>query len=198
MLIQNRCWLCQNSFPRGKTKKVFQVSNLLTFYYNYTERLKVVEIVPTTLPGGDTADSAEVAVEVEPALLLAAETRNMQVTFTSKNLQSCLDSYVELMARSDGQPDSLFAEFKANDVEVWMSGLVCGITADCKRELAYFIEVKKQQHNANSGSGGGGSTAADKERVANINAMFSFAMPGGVGGDCPPGCGCDNPWPFMP
>ena len=32
MLIQNRCWVCHNTFQRGKVKKVFMVSQLLDHY----------------------------------------------------------------------------------------------------------------------------------------------------------------------
>mmetsp|Transcript_14589 Transcript_14589/g.32753 ORF Transcript_14589/g.32753 Transcript_14589/m.32753 type:complete len:93 (+) Transcript_14589:151-429(+) len=80
-------------------------------------------------------------------------------------------------------PQHLFAEFKENDVETWMSGLVCGTTPDCKQELAYFIEQKEK-------SGATGATKAKKK-----SNLFSFASNNNP--DCPPGCDCDNPWPFL-
>ena len=153
VLIQNKCWLCETTFPKDRQKHVFEVSNLLTFYHNQLQR--------------DLASGSADATK-----------------FTSPNLQACYDSYIQLMNEGVGKPDKLFEEFKANDVEVWMSGLVCGITPECKQEAAYFIENKK--HAANTEDGG-------KRKV---NSMFAFAIPDGT--DCPPGCGCDNPWPFMP
>ena len=42
MLIQNRCWLCHETFRRGKMKKVFMLSHLLTYA---EERYKLEEMV---------------------------------------------------------------------------------------------------------------------------------------------------------
>lgn len=201
VLIQNRCWLCLNYFPKGKTKKVFQVSDLLTFYHNHMSRLIIRSEAAaeassataaiafplegdakehnseTVTPAEDKSSevSSECASEIEPT--------STDYKFISANLQACYDSYVALMNAGDGKPDLLFKEFKETDVEVWMSGLVCAISADCRKEAAYFIENKK--HAA--------STADGKRKV---NSMFAFSIPNGT--DCPPGCGCDNPWPFMP
>lgn len=191
VLIQNRCWLCLNYFARGKTKKVFQVSDLLTFYHNHMSRLIIRSEVaavegigkescssetPTPTEAKADEESDESAVDVEPIVT--------DYKFKSANLQACYDSYVALMNAGEGKPDHLFKEFKENDVEVWMSGLVCAMTPECKEEAAYFIENKKHAASTEDGS---------KRKV---NSMFAFSIPNGT--DCPPGCGCDNPWPFMP
>jgi hypothetical protein len=179
MLIHNRCWLCENIFARGKTKKVFQVSHLLTFYHNNWERSKEIKSI-----------EEKVKLSVETTDEQEQMFNRLAYTFKSRNLKNCYERYIELMTKGEGQPTKLFKEFKENDIEVWMSGLVCGVSEDCKTEAAYFCEVKK--HNPASSS-----SAADAERKEKINSMFSFAMPS-ADGNCPPGCGCDNPWPFMP
>ena len=42
MLIQNRCWLCRETFLRGKMKKVFMLSHLLAYV---EERYKLEKMV---------------------------------------------------------------------------------------------------------------------------------------------------------
>ena len=202
VLIQNRCWLCEQHFPRGKMKKVFQVSDLLTFYHNHMQRLILLndpDKMSAVLSGNadepaksvdeevqqeDVSDSAPPAAVTEVGNLTCSR-GEANFTFISGNLQRCYDSYVTLMNAGEGKPDLLFAEFKKCDVEVWMSGLVCANSPECKQEAAYFIEAKRHVP-------GGGSASAKKE----VNSMFPFAIPSGT--ECPPGCGCDNPWPFMP
>jgi len=189
VLIQNKCWLCNNTFPRGKTRKVFQVSDLLTFYHNHQLRLQLPDQLDEESPADEsvkeddgssppTSTSTPVPTPEESSETDTSLVKSTDYTFISANLQSCYDSYIALMNAGDGKPDHLFAEFKKNGVEVWMSGLVCGMNPECKLELAYFIEKK------HAGNGVG----------KKVNLMF--ALPSGT--TCPPGCGCDNPWPFMP
>lgn len=156
VLIQNKCWLCETTFPKDRQKHVFEVSNLLTFYHNQLQR----DLASGT---GETTK------------------------FTSPNLQTCYESYVQLMNEGEGKPDKLFEEFKGNDVEVWMSGLVCGGSPECRQELSYFIEPKAHGQAA-------GEASSDRKKV---HEMFSFAIPKG-GDSCPPGCNCEPTWPFMP
>lgn len=181
VLIQNKCWLCLSTFPKGGQKHVFEVSDLLTFYHNQHKRT-LASAKLTEEEDAQKASSSEETANTE-AVVIGTE---KDFKFTSNNLQNCYDRYVALMVAGEDKPDKLFEEFKANDVEVWMSGLVCGGTAECRQELAYFIENK--QHAA-----GGGQSSADKKKV---NEMFSFAIPSGTG--CPPGCNCEPSWPFMP
>jgi hypothetical protein len=204
VLIQNRCWLCLQTFPRGKMKKVFQVSDLLTFYHNHMQRLKILkdaadETQPAADPEAASAVDTSGAVDCErnsisgssetteeTAARTSLGTADTDFAFISDNLQKCYDSYVELMNAGDGTPTKLFEEFRACDVEVWMSGLVCAGPPACKQEAAYFIEATGKHTPV----GDGGA------RKREVNSMFSFAVPKGT--ECPPGCGCDNPWPFMP
>lgn len=185
VLIQNKCWLCNNTFPRGKTRKVFQVSDLLTFYHNHQLRLQLPDQPDEETHSDNTEneDKSSQTTSASTPIPESSETdgevvKSTDYTFISPNLQSCYDSYIALMNAGDGKPDHLFAEFKKNGIEVWMSGLVCGMNPECKLELAYFIEKK------HAGNGVG----------KKVNLMF--ALPSGT--TCPPNCGCDNPWPFMP
>lgn len=184
VLIQNKCWLCENTFPRGKTRKVFQVSDLLTFYHNHQLRLQLPDGYDPTRVVEEGEDGGEVEVAPESSgdlsgLEIEADVqKSTDYTFISGNLQRCYDNYMSLMEAGDGKPDRLFAEFQENGIEVWQSGLVCGMNPECKLELAYFIEKK------HAGNGVG----------KKVNSMF--ALPSGT--TCPPNCGCDNPWPFMP
>ena len=197
VLIQNRCWLCEQYFPRGKVKKVFQVSDLLTFYHNHMKRLLIVR-------GGQITNISEEsegnnASETKLSTVVNSENSNeneelisTDYQFISPNLQRCYESYVELMNAGDGKPTKLFEVFGKNDMEVWMSGLVCGGSDECRQELAYFVP---DTGNSNRHTPSDGSSANTPSRTE-VNSMFSFAVPRGT--DCPPGCGCDNPWPFMP
>ena len=48
MLIQNRCWLCRETFVRGKMKKVFMLSHLLTYVEERYKLEKMVTQDPNT------------------------------------------------------------------------------------------------------------------------------------------------------
>lgn len=155
MLIQNKCWLCEVQFARGKSKKVFQVSELVHFFQQYSEvDISNAENMPTIVP------------------------------FLSKNLRSCFECYVDLKNKSVGDEDFLLSTFQENDIQAWMSGLVCGQSPECKQELVYFIATKETEKN-------------EPSNKAKTSALFSFANKTADGKDCPPGCGCDNPWPFL-
>jgi hypothetical protein len=180
VLIQNKCWLCLNTFPKDRSKAVFQVSDLLTFYHNQHQRVIASSASVISADKTDREDGAK-----EEASGIGVK----DFKFISENLQKCFDSYVSLMEAGDGKPDQLFEEFKHNDVEVWMSGLVCGGTPACQQESAYFIETKNKHATGGNSSGSSG----DRKKV---NDMFSFAIPDSTG--CPPGCNCEPTWPFMP
>jgi hypothetical protein len=193
MLIQNRCWLCETVFPRGKQKKVFQVSDLLDFY---TTRLRAEDGTPSsghTVINSALGDRGEEESESVSSGVMVSDDSTVSpvvlVEIISKNLRSCYESFVAIVHEDPtGTRGLLRAEFVENDVEVWMSGLVCGISADCKRDLALFIKPKASS-SSTTGTAGGKPTN-----------MFGGLLGSGKdkdGNDCPPGCGCDNPWPFL-
>eukprot|EP01038_Epipyxis_sp_PR26KG_P007316 gene7316-9968_t len=199
MLIENRCWLCKEKFPRGKQKKVFQVSDLLQFFGELMlqelpppptlESENLIEDIITTnnLPKAPENDLKLSTAEVNNSESANSTINSINLTLypglsgntlKSENLRRCYNSYKKLLLKDGGKGDELRSEFKNNDVEVWMSGLICAISEDCKNEQAYFITDKKKNSNSLPTSTKDGKMISDPK-------------------DCPPGCGCDNPWAFL-
>ena len=84
------------------------------------------------------------------------------------HFNNCWNRYLELQ----GDNDKLMSDFKISQVEMWMSGLACCQNALCS--AAYDCIIPPVGENTN----------LKKYYDANLK-------------NCPPGCGCDNPWPFM-
>lgn len=161
MLIQNKCWLCQETFPRGKVKKVFQISHLLDYFKKRLEMES--KLIPT------------------PPL-------------HSKYLKSSYERYVALAktVAPDQFMDQLLKELTEYDVEVWMSGLTCDINEICKREVRFFLEILEVPPEVTNVEANGNSNTHKKQKGSDVVNMMTFANK-----DCPPGCNCDNPWPFL-
>ena len=150
MLIQNRCWLCEQPFQRGKMKKVFQLSEVLEFFLT---RVMEEQSNPENLPS----------------------------PFHSKNLRECFlwfRNFIQITENGEPNTERVVEEIRKNDLETWMSGMVCGASEECEMELSYFIKsFDPKQKNEES---------SKRFKTATMNAK-----------DCPPGCNCDNPWPFL-
>ena len=140
MLIQNKCWLCLEGFKRGKTKKVFMISQVLEFF----ESLQ--------LKSSDT--SAEQGAEIE-----------------SLHLKACYDIY----CKAGGDVEKVLRDLEGNDIAPWMSGLVCGQSELCAREFNMIVPDGPRAKTSSK-------FKAEIQKKAD---------------DCPPGCGCDNPWAFL-
>jgi hypothetical protein len=173
MLIQNKCWLCEDIFQRGKMKRVFQLSDLLEFFLN-----RAIKEFPLKEGLGGEANSL-------PPL-------------RSKHLKDCYNLFKSLITLdySSGSlkivTDRVFEELKNDDLEVWMSGLVCGSTDICQEEACYFIKDLAPKQKSSQ------PVSTDDSIVDEVTKAFKptlLAMNGGK--DCPPGCNCDNPWPFL-
>lgn len=95
------------------------------------------------------------------------------------HLQKCWERYCDF----GGATPDLINEMKENDVEMWMSGLACCRNAVCKAAYECIIPSPPD-----SDVGAGGSTT--KKKNSYMSGKFYDK-------NCPPGCGCDNPWPFM-
>ena len=161
MLIQNKCWLCEEVFPRGKVKKVFQISQLLDYFNQRLSRERELHM------------NNGVGIGV-PEL-------------QSRHLRNAYERFREVAlshATEDEFRDKLTEELKEVDVELWMSGLICDIQPICKQELRYFIPDAPQPPQA--------ELPTKKHKTGDIMGMMTFANK-----ECPPGCNCDNPWPFM-
>lgn len=73
--------------------------------------------------------------------------------------------------RAMGRDQRVLADsLEAAEMRLWMSGLVCVRSAEC--------------------------AAAFDELVSNADATVPIVSAGGEK-QCPPNCGCDNPWPFL-
>jgi hypothetical protein len=152
MLIQNKCWLCEDVFPRGLKKKVFQVSHLTDYFY----KRRLAEMKNEGLP-----------------------------QMYSRNLQRCYESYKALVPIDDiDNTDNLQKELQVNDVEVWMSGLLCGRTVGCMSDLCLILPENNRVE------------VSSKPTTAFAMGAIHGTAPDGSK-ECPPGCGCDNPWPFL-
>ena len=246
MLIQNKCWLCETPFPRGKPKKAFQVSQVLEFFKARMdhEAASLLEgqgasavIISQNQFGGDnsggenisSATDTSISPSPSPSPSLsevnhansvrgrstaeeeskdnAAELSNGSQSvlpglvrdLLSKNLGACYTSFVDLMTRGEGKDTLLLDVFKDESVEPWMSGLVCGITPECKEELVYFIAPKVPQNPTTGTAAGTAGTAKGMRPFGTGNGAKSnaFSFTKWSAKDCPPGCGCDNPWPFL-
>ena len=93
---------------------------------------------------------------------------------TSHNLTSWYAAFMEDLGGSDAK---LEEALKACNVTPWFSGLVCCTSEACLRQYQFVVPP-----------------TAD-EAAAAAQALQSLA--GKLAIECPPGCGCDNPWPFL-
>ena len=96
------------------------------------------------------------------------------------HLQKCWERYCDF----GGATPDLINEMKANDVEMWMSGLACCRNPVCKAAYECIIPPAPNAPGTTS------TNTANKKKNSYMNGKFYDK-------NCPPGCGCDNPWPFM-
>lgn len=169
-LTANRCWLCEQTFPRGLTKKAFQVHNVLDYFQNRYKQEKDAAAIDA--PAESAAPSDELALSNE----LPVPTPCPPIR--TKNFADCYNYYKKEMDEH-GTIDNLLHEFKENDLELWMSGLICALHGGCASDAALFIQSSKK------------ITSSSKKKPA-IPLGITFANK-----DCPPNCGCDNPWGFL-
>lgn len=169
-LAMNRCWLCEQTFPRGTTKKVFQVQNLLEYF---DRRLK-----DETSLAAASSGAAEEMEENKPTVALVSE-------FKTQNMSNCY-AYYKNSVQINGGIEVLVKELRDRDLDLWMSGLICGLQVEtCGADADLFIAPSKTSHPASKKSSGFGAGL-------NLPAGITFANK-----DCPPDCGCDNPWAFL-
>lgn len=150
MLIQNKCWLCTQTFPRGKKKKVFTVSQVLQSFSSTFDAMQ---------NSGDTQD--------DRLTLFTGFDEQLP------HVHACYSNFCSM----NGDVEKISRELEKIDIAPWMSGLVC-----CSNDLC------KATFNAITTESGTSIGNSDQLKAAfakhNVN-------------DCPPGCGCDNPWQFM-
>lgn len=197
-LVMNRCWLCDRVFQRGRVRKVFTVADMLRYLHEryVSEKLREGNFTPghvfsaintsstskeDGIDGNSTADSTSLNTQgndKESNDATSTQTpslpQNNDDAYTcilqSQNLSACYRRYYEC----EGNSVLIEQELKEVDMAVWMSGLVCYTTEECAKEFDLMIP------NAESNRGP-------------LPSMKKFAPDE----KCPPGCGCDNPWPFL-
>jgi len=209
LLCQNKCWLCENTFARGKTKKVFLVEHLL----KYLEKrfLAQTQGVGSRIGGGrhtavqlesegkeskseaesmgmEASDSSVIANEKLALAGLAALPAALTADLLSRNLRNCWQAFCAL----EGDKDKLAMTLQRVECEVWMSGLICARTKDCATEYLLLHpdgKVSSSVMNQNT------------EEMFDADG-YSKSRKGNVfrdknGNICPPGCDCDNPWQYI-
>ena len=200
MLIQNRCWLCQETFLRGKMKKVFMLSHLLTYVeerYKLEEKVAQDPNTPTCrLLNTDVAAVVNKAAQETHAAQPASDaglpstagnvatsthpvppeglTLNMLKTLESDNLRWCFEDFKAL----GGNKEAVEARLRAVECETWMSGLICARSTECAMEYLLIVPDGKVSTSVMVGDAG-------YQAVKSKNR------------DCPPDCGCDNPWAYI-
>lgn len=96
--------------------------------------------------------------------------QNQNVQFSSQNLNECHSEF----SLCNGDVVSIIENMKKCQIEPWMSGLACSVNEDCRIVTDLILSIAPS---------------------ASISIQ-SNTIPRDPK-DCPPGCGCDNPWPFM-
>lgn len=163
-LMANRCWLCEQTFPRGLTKQVFQVQNVLDYFQYRYKQEKDVAVIESSAAAAASSTESLIAASCPP--------------IRTKNFSDCYIYYKKEMDEY-GSIDNLINELGKNDLEMWMSGLICGQHGGCASDGALFLGATDMV----------GSSGNQK---AGIPLGITFAN-----NDCPPNCGCDNSWGFM-
>ena len=96
--------------------------------------------------------------------------QNQIVQFNSQNLKEC---HIEFL-QYNGDAVAIIENMKKCQIEPWMSGLACSVNKDCSDITELILSIAPS---------------------ASISIQ-SNTIPRDPK-DCPPGCGCDNPWTFM-
>ena len=194
MLIQNRCWLCEGVFARGKMKKVFMLSHLLRYLEerHKLEEAKSLDPSTPTCRQLTTEVVAAVAQQQQDKQQQAPEGGNVDVDneakeeagdggimldmvkdLSAKNLQWCYEEFKAL----GGDQDKISARLIEAECETWMSGLICARSPECAMEYLLIVpdgKVSTTIMPGESGFKGGSSTE-----------------------NCDVNCGCDNPWHYI-
>ena len=97
---------------------------------------------------------------------------NTNVFISSENLSRCYTHYIT----NHKNYKLIIENMKASQVEPWMSGLACGKASDCCYDVDLILSIP--------------ASSSLESLAAGDNSMRSLL-------DCPPNCGCDNPWAFI-
>lgn len=110
--------------------------------------------------------------------IAATEAGELLAEIESENFRACYKAFVYDL---NGDELNLAEELKKYDVPEWTSGLACCRSANCSEEYELLVPPKETAD---------GVTTGMKPRVVRKHKLMSDP-------NCPPNCGCDNPWPFL-
>lgn len=183
MLINNRCWFCREPFQRGKTKKAFQLTHIIDFFIAVSSNLAISHTIEQedadtkmeNITENKTDNSDVQKTETQTFVPKTLRLENIK----SVNLRQCLEHFMQITNGDANKVDDLVKHLKENDLEVWMSGLACCKDEACKEEVSWVLP------------------ATDYSNTTTTTNKTSTAGKFLNGKNCPPGCGCDNPWPFL-
>ena len=96
------------------------------------------------------------------------------INLSSHNLRSWFLAFVEDLGGNETQLEEILKE---KNVTLWFSGLVCCQNEWCLEQYQLIIPP------------------SEDEAASAAKALESIR--GKLAADCPPGCMCDNPWPFL-
>ena len=170
MLKQNKCWLCQETFHRGKTKKVFQIFHVL----NYFESLEQNGADRTVQVKGRDILMDSNDKNIDPNGIEIESTECYESLFISENLRACYLEFITCGGASN--MDGIVDRMKSScDLDTWMSGLICSTNDNC---LIEYQALVPESNSLLDGSSMGSAKKVD-DKI------------------CTPGCACDNPWAFI-
>ena len=141
--------------------------------------------------------------------------KNNHPDFISNNLKQCYQYYITMLQLSSNNLQQqyqyhnttnkddnnnnnsnkafyLLQSFDNHQIQIWMSGLICKTNSNCQQEMIYFIKSKPSS-SASSGSSSNSNNGSS--RIG--NHIFQPISMINNSKNCLPGCGCDNPWPFL-
>lgn len=112
------------------------------------------------------------------------------------HLKSCYEEYIALGGQTN--EDYIVNQMKSlSDIDTWMSGLICSQNECCVKQFNDIVpdnptEMKKVNEESIS------SSSEPVKRGLNWAMKRNGIKSKGLGkDDCPPDCGCDNPWAFL-
>lgn len=143
--------------------------------------------------------------------------RSNHPSFISNNLRLCYQYYITMLQLSSKKQQDinqqqttqqqqyqyhntndnikahyLLQSFDNHQIQTWMSGLICKTNSNCQQEMIYFIKPKPSSSSAAASTG---ESSSDSSRIG--NHIFQPISIMNNNKNCLPGCGCDNPWPFL-
>lgn len=164
MLIQNRCWICRQQFPKGRTRGVFMISDILTYFGRRIDDLSASADVNRE----EIFDSVSVSTLYASDLEIGEAEQQFLI-----HLDGCWLRYCALR----GDMSNIEKDLASVELQLWMSGLVCMTSEECDKMYRQIIPDTEQ------------TSTGVTIRKATLASMAKDA--------CPPGCNCDNPWPFL-